>query len=141
MATDRQLSLRLDEETFERLAAQSRRSGQEPSQLAKTLLEEGIRMEAHPGIVFRPGPAGRRAGLASGPDVWEVIRVYRGIEAPDDSRIRQTAELTGQSSAMVLAAVGYYSDYPVEIDDWIRRIDVDATAAEAAWQHEQSLRR
>jgi len=42
---------------------------------------------------------------------------------------------------MVLAAVGYYSDYPVEIDDWIRRIDVEATAAEAVWQHEQSLRR
>ena len=30
-------------------------------------------MDDHPGIVFRDGPTGRRAGLAAGPAVWEVI--------------------------------------------------------------------
>lgn len=98
-------------------------------------------MEAHPGIVFRSGPAGRRAGLAGGPDVWEVMRVYRSIEASDEARVRQTAELTGQSPTAVQAAVGYYADHPAEIDNWMRRIDLEAVAAEAAWQNEEPLRR
>jgi hypothetical protein len=31
-------------------------------------------MNAHPGIVCRDGPAGRRPGVVGGPDVWEVIQ-------------------------------------------------------------------
>lgn len=65
----RYLSLRIGEETFHWLEAESRRTGKTRSALARMLLEEGRRREAHPGIVFRPGPGGRRPGLAGGPDV------------------------------------------------------------------------
>lgn len=37
----------------------------------------------HPGIVFRPGPTGRRAGLAGGPDVWEVVRAVRSARTTE----------------------------------------------------------
>ena len=40
------------------------------SSIGERQIDEGLRMEAHPGIVFRNGPSGRRAGLAAGPDVW-----------------------------------------------------------------------
>jgi hypothetical protein len=42
-------------------------------------------MDDHPGIVFRDGPTGRRAGLAAGPDVWEVVSALRstGLEGND----------------------------------------------------------
>ena len=43
------------------------------SSIGERQIDEGLRMEAHPGIVFRNGPSGRRAGLAAGPDVWEVV--------------------------------------------------------------------
>lgn len=38
------------------------------------LLDEALRKDAHPAIVFRDGPTGRRAGIIAGPDVWEIIR-------------------------------------------------------------------
>jgi hypothetical protein len=36
-------------------------------------------MADHPGILVKDGPTGRRAALAYGPDVWEVIKVVREI--------------------------------------------------------------
>lgn len=135
----RHLTLRLEPDTFERLDAQSRRAGQPRSELARTLLEEGLRMQAHPGIVFRSGPAGRRPGLAGGPDVWEVARVLRGVGAKGDDAVVRTAELTGLSPAQVRAALRYYAEYPREIDDWLRRVDEEADQAEAAWRREQDL--
>lgn len=85
----RYLSLRVGGETFERLEAESRRAGKTRSEFVRTLLEEGLRMEAHPGIVFRSGPAGRRPGLAGGPDVWEVVRVSRGVGARGEQALRK----------------------------------------------------
>jgi|BarGraNGADG00212_2_1021979.scaffolds.fasta_scaffold104576_2 hypothetical protein len=137
----RHLSLRIDTDTLERLEAESRRAGQSRSQLAKALLEEGLRMEVHPGILFRSGPAGRRPGLASGPDVWEVVRVFNGLRAQGDEALRSTAELTGLTPEQVRTVLSYYAEYGDEIDGWIRRVDQEASRAEAAWRREQELLR
>ena len=137
----RHLSLRLESDTYRRLEAESQRAGQSRSQVAKTLLDEGLRMEAHPGIVFRPGPAGRRPGLAGGPDLWEVIRVFEGVDARGEEALRITAERTGLTLEQVRIAVRYYAEYRDEIDDWIRRLDDEADRAEAAWRREQDLLR
>jgi hypothetical protein len=133
----RHLSLRIERHTFDRLDAQSRRVGQSRSQVAKTLLEEGLRMESHPGIVFRSGPAGRRAGLVGGPDVWEVMRAFR----PGNTSAEETAALTGLSVEQVRTAVRYYAEHRDEIDDWLRRVDEESDRAEAAWRSEQDLLR
>lgn len=135
----RHLSLRLDEDTFDRLEEQSRQSNQPRSQVVKMLLEEGLRMEAHPGIVFRSGPAGRRPGLAGGPDVWEIFRVLQGIPERGEEAIRRTAELTGLVPEQVRVALSYYADFPVEIDEWIRRVDSEATQAEETWQRARDI--
>jgi hypothetical protein len=39
------------------------------SSAANRLVDEALRMNEHPGIVFRAGPTGRRAALAAGPGV------------------------------------------------------------------------
>lgn len=137
----RHLSVRLEADTFERLEAQSRRAGQTRSELAKTLLDEGLRMEVHPGITFRSGPAGRRPGLAGGPDVWEVARVFKEIDAQGEEAVRRTAELTGLAPTQVRTALRYYAEYCDEIDEWIQRVDQEASWAEAAWRREQDLLR
>ena len=137
----RHLSLRLEPDTFVRLEAESRRMGQTRSRLAKTLLEEGLRMQAHPGIVFRSGPAGRRPGLAGGPDLWEVVRVFTGAETQGEDALRRTADLTGLTPEQVRMALRYYAEYPDEIAAWIRRVDEEAARAEAAWRREQALLR
>ncbi len=98
-------------------------------------------MEAHPGIVFRPGPAGRRPGLVAGPDIWEVIRVFRDAETPDGDRAEQTARLMNLSMQQVRVATRYYADYRDEIDRWIARVDESAERAEAAWHREQEFLR
>ena len=83
-------------------------------------------MDAHPGIVFRGGPGGRRPGLAGGPDVWEVVRVLRDVSGTDEERIRQTSELTELPVHSVRSAARYYRDYPEEIDGWIDAVDWEA---------------
>jgi hypothetical protein len=92
-------------------------------------------MDRQPGIVFRPGPAGRRPGLAGGPDVWEVVRVVRNVETRGDRAIDEAASWLGLSAAQVRIAVEYYADHPVEIDTWLARIDAKAAEAEDLSSH------
>lgn len=89
-------------------------------------IEEGLRMDRHPGIVFRPGPAGRRPGLVGGPDVWEVVRVVRNVETRGERAIAEAASWLGLSDAQIRIAVEYYADYPAEIDAWLARVDAQA---------------
>ena len=135
------LSLRVDNDVLGRLDAQSRRSGRSRSWVARRLLEEGLRMEQHPGIVFRSGPAGRRAGLMGGPDVWEVVRAVRGgAETRETAETRESiAERVGVTPELLGATLGYYAEYRDEIEEWVRRIDEEAERAEAAWRGEQEL--
>lgn len=95
-------------------------------------------MDDHPGIVFRDGPSGRRAGLAAGPDVWEVMATIRMGEANGEAAIGAAAELLSLSPNQVRAAVRYYSAYPEEIDQRIQQNSYEADAAEAAWEREQA---
>ncbi|MGH8908338.1 MAG: hypothetical protein ACRD0K_17970 [Egibacteraceae bacterium] len=86
-------------------------------------------MDAHPGIMFRPGPAGRRPGLIGGPDVWEVARALRDVGLEGEDALRQTAELTGLAVHQVRAAAGYYREFTDEIDAWIAEVDREADDA------------
>ena len=133
------LSLRLEPETLERLDQEGRRSGRTRSEVAKTLLEEGLRMEVHPGVVFRSGPAGGRPALADGPDISEVARVLRAQKGKGEEVVRETAKLTGLSVQQVRIAVRYYADYQEEIDEWLRGLDELAEREEDAWSRQQDL--
>jgi hypothetical protein len=135
------LTIRLDEATLERLDAESQLNNQARAELVETLIEEGLRMRAHPGIVFRPGPAGRRPGLACGADIWEVARVIRELAGSSDTWVDQVSELTSVHPHRVLIAYRYYVEYQEEIDAWIQRLDEEAERAEAAWLREQALLR
>lgn len=95
-------------------------------------------MDEQPGIVFREGPTGRRAALADGPDVWELIQTIRRSKAKGDAAIIATAELLGLTTGQVRTAIRYYAANPVEIDERIRHNIEEADAAEAAWKREQA---
>lgn len=95
-------------------------------------------MDEHPGIVFRDGPTGRRAALAGGPDVWEVMTTLRQGEEKGEQAVVSTAELLNLTNLQVRTAVRYYGGYPSEIDERIRRNVEEADAAEAAWHREQA---
>ena len=135
------LSVRVDDGLFQQLQDECRSSGQSRSALAKQLLEEGLRMRRHPGIVFRPGPVGRRPGLAGGPDVWEVARIFREWEGPPGEMHAFIAENMALADRQVRAAAGYYAEYRDEIDDWLDRLDEEAERARAEWMRQQAVLR
>lgn len=103
------------------------------------MIDEGLRMAEHPGIVFKDGPSGRRAALAFGPDVWEVVKALREMDERGPAAIAATAEVLALAEAKVRAAMHYFADYPEEIDEEIARADHESAAAEAAWRAEQRL--
>jgi hypothetical protein len=70
----------------------------------------------HPGVIFRDGPAGRRAALQGGPDVWEVMATMKGGKAHGQAAVHSTAELLNLTVAQVRAAVRYYAAFPDEVD-------------------------
>jgi len=128
------ISFRIDADTLSRLDALGSMTGQSRADLLNTLVDEGLRMESHPGIVFRPGPAGRRPGLIAGPDVWEVARLLKDVEGTGDAAVAQTAELIDLRIDQVEAALSYYLEHRAEVDAWIARLDDYAAREEAAFE-------
>lgn len=94
-------------------------------------------LDEHPGIVFRRGPTGRRAALAGGPDVWELMLTLKSGKTRGEEAIAATAELLNLTDSQVRTAVRYYGAFPDEIDRRITLNTLDADEAEAAWQREQ----
>ncbi len=138
MPRARQFSARLDPAVVDRLERRGARRGLNKSRLAERYIDEGMRMEDHPGIVFRDGPTGRRAGLAGGPDVWEVIAATRASELAGEKAIAAVAERGNLTPAQVRVAARYYGEYSAEIDELVRRNLEEADAAEARWRREQN---
>ena len=65
-------SIRFDPVVEDRLVTYAAlHPGASASSVAARLVDEGLRMDEHPGVMFRDGPTGRRAVLVGGPDVWE----------------------------------------------------------------------
>ena len=135
--TGERLTIELDGADLERLDEHRREDARSRSEAARTLIEEGLRMAKHPGIVFRPGPAGRRASLADGPDVWSIARVFldqpMSTEEEIERAVARSAELTGWEPYQVRIALGYCLEYGDEIREWIRELDEYSDRAEAEW--------
>lgn len=118
--------------------------GMSLSSAANRLVDEALRMSEHPGIVFRPGPTGRRAGLAGGPDVWEVVRAVKSArtaepELAEEHLLALVADNTGTPARLIRIAIRYWATYPEEIDAEIAAADAAEGAAEHAWQRERQL--
>ena len=134
------LSIRFDQTILDRLRKRARSvPGATPSGLAERLVDEGLRMAEHPGIVFKDGPTGRRAALALGPDVWEVAKAVRGLDVRRERAIIAAAEMLNLPVERVRLALRYYGAYPDEIDAEMAMADEESRAAEEAWRAEQRL--
>jgi hypothetical protein len=120
------------------------RPGLSLSAAANLLVDEGLRMAEHPGIVFRDGPTGRRAGLAGGPDVWEVVRALESArsaeaELEEAELLGLVVDNTGVPLRMVRTALSYWASFPAEVDAQITSADDAEAAAEASWRRQRGL--
>ena len=104
--------------------------------LAPIKLQLGVRLTAGLGAGANPD-VGRRAALAGGPDVWEVMSAVRATGGSSDA-VEAAAQWGSLTTAQVRVAVRYFSEYPDEIEERIRRNVETAEAAEAAWRREQN---
>lgn len=116
----------MSEAVLDRLERLSERLGQPRSRVAEQLIDEGIRQREFPGIVFRSGPTGRRAALADGPDVWEVIRGLKHARSGNGDPVELLIASSGLREEQIRLAADYYSVYPDEVD---ARIHEDEEAA------------
>ena len=112
----RPTSFRLPTDVLSRLEGEAAATGMTVSALVAELLDEGLRVRRFPGVVFREGPAGRRAGLVGGPDVWEVIRDVAAAPGRGEAKIRRVAAAAQLSAAQVRLAVDYDAAFPAEVD-------------------------
>ena len=109
-------SLPVSDELAARLQAQSDASGLPAPALAASLLDEGLKTRRYPGIVYKDGPAGRRASLAGGPDVWQVIRALSEVPADRFDPVETVSIEADLHPRQIDLAVQFYKAYPDEIE-------------------------
>lgn len=123
----RPTSFRLPEDLLERLDQEADARGTSVTSLVTTLLSEGIKTRRFPGVIFRDGPTGRRAGLVAGPDIWEVVRAVGETGGRGEKRMIAVADTTSLPLSQVRMAIDFYTTFPDEID---QRIDADEREAQ-----------
>src|SRR2546426_11794339 len=108
------LPARIAADALRRLDRHAKGLGKPRSNLVERYVEEGLRMDEHPGIVFVEGPAGRRPALAAyrGLDIWQVISTLHD----NDGDVADTADVLKLPEAEVRLALAYYADHRTEID-------------------------
>lgn len=133
------LSIRFDPKLLDRLRRTAAGRDTTPSGLAQRLVDEGLRAQEFPGIVFRDGTSGRRAALAAGPDVWEIAAALRESGLRGDAAIDAVAADFDLSPARVRTALAYYGAHSAEIDDEIAENERAAEAALRSWESQRRL--
>lgn len=128
-----------DEPLHRRLKESASQSGVGVSTLAERLIDEGLRMEAHPLVAFRDGPRGRRPVIVGGPEVVDVIGAIIAGDVPPDERVPRAARLLGTTEPVVHAAVAYYADHTDEVDEELATRARLADEAEASWHRQRAL--
>jgi hypothetical protein len=83
----------------------------------------------HPLITFRDGPAGRRAAVAGGPDVWEIVLWLQDMTDERNPAQALAAE-QNLSRLMIDAALRYRDAYPDEVQARIELHHHDTAAAD-----------
>ncbi|MHB8620678.1 MAG: ribbon-helix-helix protein, CopG family [Chloroflexota bacterium] len=123
----RPTSFRLPRDLIERLDQEATATGITVTALVASTLDEGLKTRRFPGIIYRDGPTGRRAGLARGPDVWEVVRAFKEASGNEERRVQELADQFELPAQQVRRAIDFYAVFPDEIE---ARIVADTRAAE-----------
>lgn len=120
-------SFRISQEARRRLTDRAEREGTSATALLERLIIEGIDALEHPGIVHRGPEHDRRAALAAGPDVWEIVARLRELDGDEEERIATLAEESALHPRQVRIAVDYAAAHPEPIEE---RIDRNEQVAE-----------
>ena len=132
-------SFRISHSARTRLAARAVQEGRSATSLLDQLIVEGIDQLDHPGVVFRGPAQDRRAALAGGPDVWEVIARLQDLEGSEEHRIGVLSAESSLHPRFIRIALDYAAEHA---DDVRRRIEQNravASRSQTAAQQRQEL--
>ncbi len=129
MAAIRATSYRLRSEIKQRLQQQAAAEGISERSLLERLVAEGLDTLHHPGIVYRDGPTGRRAALAMGPDVWEIVSALRHTKGAQERRVATLAEQFALHPRHIRTAIDFAATHREEIEAQVAANDAAAEEA------------
>lgn len=132
-------SFRISDTARTRLATRAAREGMTATALLDLLIVEGIDQLDYPGIIFR-GPAhDRRAALAAGPDVWEVIARLQELDGSEEQRISLLSAESDLHPRLIRVALDYAAEHSAEITERIERNQAVAERSRGMSQQRQAL--
>lgn len=132
-------SFRLSVRARELLARRAADEDATATSVLERLIVEGITSLDHPGIVFRGPVNARRAGLAGGPDIWEIIVRLRELDGSEGERSAALSAETDLALPQIEIALGYAADHPDEIQQMIDRRDQAIARSERRAAARQAL--
>ena len=132
-------SFRISDAARTRLASRAARDGTSATALLDQLIVEGIDQLDYPGIIFR-GPAhDRRAALAAGPDVWEVIARLQDIDGSEEQRISLLSNESDLHPRLIRIALNYAAEHPDDVRRRIEQNRVMTQRSQAATRQREAL--
>lgn len=132
-------SFRISDAARARLAERAAREGVTVTALLDQLIIEGTDQLDNPGIVFR-GPAhDRRAALAAGPDVWEIVARLQELDGSEEQRISVLAAESDLHPRLIRIALDYAAEHSAQIRERIDRNRGMAERSRQTAQHRAAL--
>jgi len=120
-------SFRISDTARARLASRAAHEGVTATALLDQLIIEGIDQLDYPGIIFRGPGHDRRAALAAGPDVWEIVARLQELDGSEEQRVSLLAAESDLHPRLIRIALDYAAEHPGEIRE---RIDRNRAMAE-----------
>lgn len=114
-------SFRLSDHAKQRLTDRAEREGLSATALLERLIIEGVDILDHPGIVYRGASTDRRAALAAGPDVWEIVARLRELDGSEEDRIALLAAESELHPRQIRTALEFASRHPDDVQARIGR--------------------
>jgi uncharacterized protein (DUF433 family) len=129
-------SFRLPRALLDRLRGHAARRQASQASLVARYIEEGIKLDNYPLIVFRDSPVGRRAMLeGSRLDVAQVVQTLRN----EGGSLEAAGTYLSLTPAQIRACVRYYADNAEDVRAYSERIDAENARLRASWEREQAV--
>jgi hypothetical protein len=132
-------SFRISDTARARLTSRAAREGTTATALLDQLIIEGTDQLDYPGIIFRGPVHNRRAALAAGPDVWEVIARLQELEGSEEQRISLLAAESDLHPRLIRIALDYAAEHADEVRELIGRNQAMAEHSRATARQRESL--
>lgn len=132
-------SFRISDAAKRRLASHAARERVSATSVLERLIIESLDALEFPGIIHRGPDGDRRAALATGPDVWEVVARLRELTGPEEKRITDLSLETRLHPRQIRLALDFAAAYPDEVTSRIDRNTELAAEAERRAQAREAL--